>query len=62
VVAHDRDILISQIPAQDPLEPCPVLRRQLDLDRGDVLAACRDEREVRPVKPSTAVALSADYR
>jgi hypothetical protein len=62
VVAHDGDILVSQIAAQDAFEPRPVLQRQLDFNRSDVVTVLHDEREVRPVKSFAAVVLSADAR
>jgi hypothetical protein len=62
VVAHHRHVLISQVAAQNALEPRPVLQGQLDLDGDDLVAVTSDEREVRPVESFVSVLVTVDDR
>jgi hypothetical protein len=54
--------VISQVAAQDALEPRPVLQGQLALDGDDLVAVTSDKRDVRPVESFVCVLVTADDR
>ena len=57
-----RDVLISEIAAEDALEPRPVLEGELDLDGDDLAAVTFDEREIRPVECVVSVPMQMSGR
>jgi hypothetical protein len=62
VIVDRRDVLISEIAAEDALEPRPVLQGELDLDGDDLAAVTFDEREIRPVECVVSVPMGSDDR
>jgi hypothetical protein len=62
VIVDRRDVLISEIAAENALELRPVLEAELDLDGDDLAAVTFDEREIRPVECVVSVPMGSDDR